>query len=123
MAFTHGGARPGSGRPRKELSPREKELLAEGYSPLEMMLTLMREGWDYLEQLKDGFAQGETIKNSSGDDVPITINTVMSQADRVFGYAKDAAPFCHPRLAQIKNDSPSESQTYRITVDKDDMRL
>lgn len=78
-----GGKRPGAGRPKGSRSPatiKRKEIaeraLAEGITPLEVMLRTMR----------DHFAAGR-----------------LDQASAV---AKDAAPYMHPRLAAVEHSGP-----------------
>ena len=71
--MTHGGKRPGAGRPNGSLNKRSQEIVAkaasEGITPLEVMLKAMRQHVD------------------AGD---------LGAAAEI---AKDAAPYIHPRLA------------------------
>ena len=68
-----GGKRPGAGRPKGAATKRTQELvnlaLAEGVTPLEVMMTTMRAAW------------------SEGN------------AEKAFEYAVHAAPYVHARLA------------------------
>ena len=73
MANGHGGARKGAGRKHGALTRRTREIAerasAEGITPLEVMLRVMR------AHLESG------------------------ELDKAAAVAKDAAPYCHPRLA------------------------
>lgn len=75
-----GGRRPGSGRKRGNSNVKTREIadraIAEGITPLEVMLNTMRKFYDEGE-----FLQASTI-------------------------AKDAAPYIHPRLQTIEHGGP-----------------
>ena len=79
-----GGKRPGAGRPKGAVTKKTQEIaeraLAGGVSPLEVMLRAMR----------DAYAQGDLATSA--------------------GFAKLAAPYCHPRLNAVahtgKDDGP-----------------
>ena len=72
-----GGRREGSGRPRGSLTHRTQEIaeraLAEGSTPLDVMLTAMRK------------------------------HTDANEWDRAATIAKDAAPYIHPRLQAVEH--------------------
>lgn len=92
--MARGGKRPNAGRKPgtvSEATKRRKEVaaaaLAEGISPLDVMLTTMRSLWD---QAVD--AEGKVVN----------IGKAM-QANMV---AKDAAPFIHPKLSNIEASGP-----------------
>lgn len=72
----HGGKREGSGRKQGALSIRARDIAIEaieaGITPLEVLLQAMRKAWD------------------QGDIESATV------------YAKDAAPYVHPRLASME---------------------
>ena len=75
--MAHGGKRKGSGRRKGAKTQRVQEIAekatAEGVSPLEVMLGAMRQAWD------------------------------ASDKDAAARYAKDAAPYVHPRLAAVEH--------------------
>ena len=71
----HGGKRPGLGRKKGSLAKKTREIAAraaeQGITPLEVMIRAMRQ---YLEE---------------------------GRLDKAAAVAKDAAPYCHPRLSAI----------------------
>lgn len=73
-----GGARPGAGRKRGSVTRKTAEIArraaASGMTPLEVMLAAMR----------DAFKKKDMIKAA--------------------GFAKDAAPYVHPRLSAVEID-------------------
>jgi hypothetical protein len=77
MAKDHGGKRKGAGRRKGSLTKKTREIAekasAEGITPLEVMLGAMRAAWE--KQDKDTAAR----------------------------FAKDAAPYVHPRLANVEH--------------------
>lgn len=77
--MAHGGKRPGAGRPRGGANKKTREIAdraaSEGITPLEVMLKAMRDAYE------------------GGN---------MDDAAR---YARDAAPYTHPRLQQIEQKS------------------
>jgi hypothetical protein len=77
MAKGHGGKRPGSGRKKGAVTKKTQEIAAkasaEGITPLEVMVGAMREAWE------------------------------RNDRDAAARYAKDAAPYMHPRLAAIEH--------------------
>jgi hypothetical protein len=77
MTTPHGGKRSGAGRKKGAVAKKTQEVAAkasaEGITPLEVMVGAMREAWERND--KDGAAR----------------------------YAKDAAPYMHPRLAAIEH--------------------
>jgi hypothetical protein len=91
--MSRGGKREGSGRKAgtvSEATKRRKEVaekaLSEGISPLDVMLTTMRTLWN------QAVVNGEVVN----------IGKAM-QANMV---AKDAAPFIHPKLANVQASGP-----------------
>lgn len=74
-----GGARPGAGRKKGQISKKSAALqarvAAEGITPLEVMLKTMRAAW-----------------NENNRELACSI-------------AKDAAPYIHPRLMTSKNET------------------
>lgn len=76
--MAHGGARPGAGRKRGSVTKKTTEVAqraaAQGITPLEVMLAAMRQAY----RKKDMAAAA--------------------------GFAKDAAPYMHPRLSAVQLD-------------------
>jgi hypothetical protein len=72
---SHGGARAGAGRKKGSTTVKTREVAdraaAEGITPLEVMLKAMRTHYD------------------------------KGEYDDAAGFAKDAAPYMHPRLAAV----------------------
>ena len=72
-----GGARPGAGRkkgePNKATQQRQAEIAETGVTPLDVMIGAMRGAWE------------------AGDK------------DAAARFAKDAAPYVHPRLAAVEH--------------------
>jgi hypothetical protein len=72
-----GGKRQGAGRKRGALSKKTQEIAAkasaEGITPLEVMVGAMREAWE------------------------------RNDREAAARYAKDAAPYMHPRLAAVEH--------------------
>lgn len=92
MAGKFGGAQPGAGRPKGGLNKKTQELvtrvMAEGITPMEVLLCTMRRLWD--------------IANS---DDPIVLQTLQeagrtkhSVALEACEIATKAAPYVHPKL-------------------------
>lgn len=92
---SRGGARPNAGRKKSAITVRTREIAEkaisearEGDSPLEVMLTIMRD-------LRDAAV---SAKQSDDPDVQKSANRLLLMAADV---AKDAAPYIHPRLAAV----------------------
>ncbi len=113
MANGHGGARPGAGRPPGALTQKTREILTaareSGRLPLDIMLTLMNESYDYYQLLKEAEAP--------------SIQAIIAAQDRCFAYAKDAAPFCHPRLNAIKSEASNGDMSYQLELSQDECNL
>ena len=94
MSETHsrGGRRPGAGRPpgskNRKSSEIAREAMEAGITPIEVMLSAMRDLWD------EGTSEAKR------------------EAARI---AKDAAPYVHPRLASI-DQTINEPQRYVIVA-------
>lgn len=73
---SHGGARPGAGRKPGSLNARTRAIaekcIAEGKTPLEVLIKAMTEAYD------------------------------RNDYETACKYAKDAAPYIHPRLANME---------------------
>lgn len=107
--MARGGKRPGSGRKPgtvSEATRRRKEIaekaLAEGISPLDVMLTTMRAVW---AQAVD--ADGKVVN--------------LGKAMQANIVAKDAAPFLHPRLSAV--DAKVDVEGISINITPDDAEL
>ena len=95
-----GGKREGAGRKKGSKTTRTQEValraIEEGITPLEVMLGAMREAWERSD--KDGAAR----------------------------FARDAAPYVHPRLAAVehtgKDGQPIELVSSNPTGDIDQAR-
>ncbi len=72
-----GGVRKGAGRKKGAVSIKSQEVvrkaIAEGVTPIEVMLTLMREAWD----------------------------AIPRNDDKAMEYAIAAAPYVHPKIAPV----------------------
>lgn len=79
----HGGARPGAGRKPGSLNSRTRAIaekcIASGTSPLEVLIAAMTEAYN------------------------------KNDYETACKYAKDAAPYIHPRLANIELSGDSEN--------------
>ena len=88
----HGGKRPGAGRPpgskNQKTADIAQEAVGAGITPIEVMLSAMRDLWD------QGSAEAKR------------------EAARI---AKDAAPYVHPRLSSI-DQKVSERPRYVVRV-------
>jgi hypothetical protein len=89
-----GGARPGAGRKRGGLSKKTTEVAAraaeQGVTPLEVLLEAMRRHYD------------------------------AGELDRAAAFAKDAAPYMHPRLSTMqfaRDSAPLVLQIVEEVVD------
>jgi hypothetical protein len=100
-----GGRRPGQGRPKGSLNKRSMEIARDaaerGVTPLEVMLENMQFAREKLPALLQ-----EIIKDQP---LPEKFNLMAElQKYRVFAQeaAKDAAPYMHPRLANVAHSGP-----------------
>lgn len=93
MPKNSGGARRGCGRPKGSLTKRTQEIRANaaltGMTPLEVMLSAMRH---YLD---------------------------LGDFDKAALFAKDAAPYMHPRLASVEHagkNAAANERSFTITI-------
>lgn len=97
-----GGKRAGSGRKPGTANVKTREIadkaIAEGITPLEVMLKAMRSFVEAAEKMGN-----EKIEAVNGEVV--TQLTLLTEASKV---AKDAAPYIHPRLAAVDHTSKGE---------------
>ena len=97
-----GGKRAGSGRKPGTANVKTREIadkaIAEGITPLEVMLKAMRSFVEAAEKMGNG-------KIEVVDGEVITQLSLLTEASKV---AKDAAPYIHPRLAAVDHTSKGE---------------
>jgi hypothetical protein len=90
--MSRGGKRAGAGRKRGSLTKKTREIAeraaADGITPLEVLLGAMREAW------------------ASG-------NRTLAA-----GFAKNAAPYCHPRLAAIEHSGKAVREVTAMSDDE-----
>ncbi len=98
--MARGGAQPGAGRPKGSLSARTQELvaiaLAEGISPLEVMLKDMR----FYDNLAEN-AVSQLEAASANKEKARMLKVVNEFKSKARECAKDAAPYTHPKLNAI----------------------
>jgi hypothetical protein len=97
-----GGARKGAGRKKGAASLKSREIAdkaaAEGITPLEVMLKAMRH--------LDALADEQQDRNEKS-------KLLIAAAD----IAKDAAPFIHPRLAQVAHTDKDGNGLFKDIAD------
>jgi hypothetical protein len=59
----------------------------------------------------------EQLTKVSGDDLIRLIEQILVYRDRAQRYARDAAPFFHPQLADIKHDHRSAGTAIRPVIE------
>jgi hypothetical protein len=114
--MARGGARPGAGRkkgiPNKTTNAQRAQIAASGLTPLEFLLAVMRG-----EPMVLIGENGETVKDDKGE-----AKLVFPRFDARLDAAKAAAPYVHPKLAQIahtgEDGGPLQIELVRLT-DKD----
>lgn len=97
--MARGGARKGAGRKPGSANVKTREIAdkaaAEGITPLEVMLANMRWAWDKVEEFRRQFTA-----------VPVdtkTMDEFVSYRRMAQESAKDAAPYMHPKLANLEH--------------------
>lgn len=113
--MSHGGAREGAGRKTGALTKRTKEIaeraLATGEAPLDIMLENMRH---FQQVALDAEAVLATIQAESLPGQPVKpeeqFKALLAEVKKAAGFrqmahdcARDAAPFIHPRLANVEH--------------------
>lgn len=105
----HGGARPGAGRKPGQANQKTREIAdraaREGITPLEVMLRAMREHVAHSDELRRE-ADEVDIKLLTGErddsDTPAKLRRgALTAITEAASMAKDAAPYMHPRLANV----------------------
>lgn len=101
MANNYGGPRPNSGRKRGTLSSRTQEIIAnftaDGKTPIQIIIEAMR--------YYDNLAEQEALKIIGvelNDENRETFQQVIALKNAAVSCAKDAAPYMHPKLANIE---------------------
>jgi hypothetical protein len=94
-----GGRRRGT--PNRITAELRQQALATGKSMLQIMTDNAREMDAIVQKLS------EQLAKASGDDLIRLIEQILVYRDRAQRYARDAAPFFHPQLADIKHDHRS----------------
>lgn len=109
-----GGSKPGERRGGRKKGSLNKQTLvirqqveATGLTPLDVMLDNMRHAYDQAKELES--AIGPEMLKGVEDNPQKAFERLLSEVKRSVGYravaadaAKDAAPYCHPRLASTE---------------------
>jgi hypothetical protein len=105
MTTAHGGKRAGAGRKPGSLNTKTKEVaeaaMKSGITPLEVMIGTMRELWEQAEEAEDP-GQRMALKQQATDA------------------AVKAAPYMHPRLANVEANVKADVGIQVTTLPKDD---
>lgn len=102
-----GGKRPGAGRKPGSKNQRTAELArraaAEGITPLEYMLDVMRE---------------PQPTPQDGEEPALFVARYVGWRERAFEAAKAAAPYVHPKLATMEHSGPNGAPIQaRVTIE------
>lgn len=118
---SHGGKRTGAGRKSGALTRRTREVaeraVAEGATPLEIMLQNMRHFQKVAvdaEATLDGLSASEFSDQVPGDASPEEqFKFLLAQVKKTAGFrqlaqdaARDAAPYMHPKLNSVAHTGP-----------------
>jgi hypothetical protein len=119
--MAHGGKREGAGRKPGAVTTRTREIaeqaLAEGKTPLEVMLDNMR----HFQQVAldaEAVIAGLTVAEISGENISPEeqFKAMLAKVKQAAGYrnmahecARDAAPFIHAKLASVTIGGDDES--------------
>lgn len=113
-----GGRKPGSANVKtRAIADRAA---AEGITPLEVMLRAMREQVAHADALKEQAEEADTALLVGTEGVDPNLPRELRQKARMAlndaaAVAKDAAPYMHPRLAQVQSTVDGNVQaTVRI---------
>lgn len=106
MANGQGGARPGAGRRKSESISRTQELVAKavaaGITPLEVLT----EGLNFYHNLaQEAVRQFEEETNAKLKKKKFLVVREMKNYTKE--YAKDAAPYIHPKLQAVTQSGPN----------------
>lgn len=98
MGFPKGQSGNPAGRPKGAIEKRSREIAeraaAEGITPLEVMVNIMREQWQLYEQEK-----------------------TPERAAAALAAAEKAAPYMHPRLAAVEQFVDAKIRTFAVGGD------
>jgi hypothetical protein len=104
----HGGPRKGAGRKAGSTTRKTREIAeratAEGITPLEVMLRAMREHVEHADTLQAQAAKADddVLLGEADDDLPVKLRrAALTAITEAATMAKDAAPYMHPRLANV----------------------
>lgn len=116
--MARGGKREGAGRKEGALTKRTREVaeraIAEGKSPLEVMLENMRH-FQQVALSAEAVIEGLTVKEISGADVSPDeqFKTLLAKVKNAAGLrqmahecARDAAAYLHPKLTAVTHTGP-----------------
>jgi len=121
--MSHGGKRNGAGRPLGAVTKRTREVaeqaLAEGTSPLEVMLENMQH-FQKVARDAEAVLEGLTVQEFTGKVTAETpeeqFKALLAQVKKTAGFrqmaqecARDAAPFVHAKLAAVTIGGDDES--------------
>lgn len=108
--MAHGGARKGAGRKAGSTTRKTREIAdratAEGITPLEVMLRAMREHVSHANELQAQAEKADTaaLLGEADSDLPGKLRrAALTAITDAASMAKDAAPYMHPRLANINS--------------------
>jgi hypothetical protein len=115
--MARGGKREGAGRPQGAVTKRSREVaeraLAEGKTPLEVMLDNMRHFQQVAldaEATLEGLTVAEFTGKITADTPEEQFKALLAQVKKTAGFrqlaqesARDAAAYVHPRLAAVQH--------------------
>ena len=113
----HGGKRVGAGRKPGAITKRTREIadraLAEGKTPLEIMLDNMRHFQQVAldaEAVLDGLTAAEFTGKVTAETPEDQFKALLAQVKKTAGFrqmaqecARDASPYIHPRLSNVEH--------------------
>lgn len=132
--MSRGGKREGAGRPAGAVTKRTREIaeraVAEGKSPLEIMLDNMRHFQQVAldaEAVLDGMTAAEFTGKVTAETPEEQFKALLAQVKKTAGFrqlaqesARDAAPYMHPKLSAIEhtgaNGGPIEAEVTMIEL-------
>lgn len=115
--MSRGGKRVGAGRPKGALTERTRataeRALAEGLSPLEVMLSNMKHFQQVAldaEAVLDGLTAAEFTGAVTADTPEEQFKALLAQVKKTAGFrqmaqecARDAAAYVHPKLSSVQH--------------------
>lgn len=114
--MAHGGARKGAGRKKGSQTKRTQEIIAvasaQGISPLEVMLDNMRFAHAQAAELLTKVATGNEPLDANLEDI-LKLRSVAQSC------ASDAAPYLHPRLANVQHSGDADNPIAIIATTPD----